>query len=111
MAEKVNFQNDMKIKELNISIKYKPIKNALGYFDEKTGEIVIHSEQTDIEKDIILIHEVLHLVASTLKQTGVIKKQPDHDFITNCSTQLLACFVLMDKWKNIKKEDILKYFE
>ena len=94
----------MTIKDFGITIKYKPIKNgALGYFDEKTGEIVIDSRQSEIEKDIILIHEFLHLTASGLKQMGVIKKQPDHAFITNCSTQLLGLFVASGKWKTKHK--------
>jgi len=93
----------MKIKELGIEIVYKPLKDSLGYFDEKTGQIVINSKQSKSWKDVILIHEFLHLTASSLKRQGIIKRQPDHDFITNASQQLLACFVLSGKWKDKHK--------
>lgn len=96
----------MKIKKLGISIIYKPLKKALGYWDEKTGEIVINTKGTKAQQDAILIHEFLHLTASALKQMGIIKQLPNHDFITNASQQLLACFVLSGKWKGIKKSDI-----
>lgn len=92
-----------KIKELNFVINYKPLKIGYGYWDERKGEIVINTKQSRFYQDIILIHELLHLTASCLKQAGIIKKNPDHNFITNCSQQLLACFVLSGKWKGIKK--------
>lgn len=85
------------MKRFGIKIIYKPIKQK-GYFDERTGEIVINSNQSEYEKDVILIHEFLHLTASGLKQMGIIKRQPDHKFITNCSQQLLALFVASGKW-------------
>jgi len=96
----------MKIEDLNLLIKYKKLDNGLGYFNERTGEIVINSKGTKAEQDIILIHEFLHAVATNLKQAGVIKKQPDHNFITNCSTSLLVLFYLSGKWKGLKDVDI-----
>ena len=83
--------------KMGIKIIYKKI-NGLGYFNEKTGEIVINSTLPEKEKDIILIHEFLHLTASGLKQLGIIKRQPEHKFITNACQQLLALFVVSGKW-------------
>lgn len=88
----------MKLKDFGIKLIYKPLKDKLGYFDEKTGEVVISSTISELEQDYILIHEFLHLTASGLKQQGIIKKQPDHKFITNSCQQLLALFVVSGKW-------------
>ena len=98
----------MKLEDLGLKLEYKELENSLGYFDERTATIVINSNQSEFEKDVILIHEFLHATATQLKQLGVIKKQPDHAFITNCSQQLLALFVASDKWTtkhNIKVQD------
>lgn len=93
----------MKLENLGIKLKYKPLKNKLGYWNEKTGTLIINSNQNSLQKDIILIHEFLHITASQLKLKGIIKKQPDHAFITNCSQQLLALFVASGKWKTKHK--------
>ena len=101
----------MELKDLNISLKYKELSDGLGYFDEKTGEIVINSKGSKVEQDIILIHEILHLTATGLKQMGVIKKHPDHEFITNCATQLLVVFYLAGKWKGLTDKDIKPFID
>jgi hypothetical protein len=96
----------IRLEKFNIDIVYKPMADSLGYFDESTGEICINEDLSDVGKDTILIHEFLHLTASGLKQHGVIKKLPSHDFITNASQQLLGLFVESGKWKGIEKSKI-----
>jgi Zn-dependent peptidase ImmA (M78 family) len=97
----------MTLKDLGIKLIYKPLKKIKGYFDPKTCEVVINSNQSKYHQDAILIHEFLHITASELKRLGVIKKHPDHKFITNCSQQLLALFIVSGKWKT-KHKIILK---
>lgn len=88
----------MKINDLGIKIIYKPLKKIKGYWDERTGEIVINSKMSEEKQDAILIHEFMHLTATALKQMGIITRQPDHAFITNSCQQLLALFVASGKW-------------
>lgn len=61
---------------------------AFGYFDETTGEIGVRADADELETHVILVHEFLHLTASTLKQAGAITRQPDEQFIVNAATQL-----------------------
>lgn len=96
----------LSLKSLGISLIYKPLKDGLGYFDEKTAEVAINSNLSKVEQDIILIHEFLHATATALKSMGIIKKAPDHDFITNCSTQMLVLFYLSGKWNGLTDKDI-----
>lgn len=100
----------IKLEKLGIEILYTPLKEgALGFWDEKAGQICIDSKQTKIQQDIILIHELLHLVSSCLKQMGITKKHIDHKFIENCSTQLLTALVLAGKWKGLSKKEVIDY--
>ena len=71
----------------------------MGYWDSKTAEIVIEIDQTQEEKDIILIHEAMHAVAEILKQNKFIKKLPDHRFIENSACNLLYIFKKSGRWK------------
>jgi hypothetical protein len=83
-----------------IIITYKPLKKGLGYWNCKTAEIVVASNQSQKDKDIILIHECLHAVAEMLKQKKIIKKLPDHRFIENTAINLLHLLILAGKWKS-----------
>lgn len=64
-------------------------QNVVGYFDEPTGDIVLDAGLDEFGQHAVLIHELLHLTASALKQAGVIKRQPDEAFIANAASQLL----------------------
>ena len=94
------------IPKLGISISYRPLGKLKGYFDTKTGEIVINSKISKNHQDSTLIHEFLHVTSECLVRMKVIKKGIGHNFITNASQQLLACFVLSGKWKGISKKSI-----
>jgi Zn-dependent peptidase ImmA (M78 family) len=93
----------MNLKDLGIKLTYKKLKKGHGYFNPKTCEIVIASNQSKYHQDAVLIHEFLHATASQLINQKVIKRNPDHAFITNCSQQLLALFVASGKWKTKHK--------
>lgn len=64
-------------------------ERGLGYFDPKTLEITIHSEQPEFGKWIILVHEMIHLICEKLKQDGTIKREPSHDTITYLAGSLV----------------------
>ena len=94
------------ISKLGITITYKPLGRLKGYFDQKTGEICINSKIAKKYQESTLIHEFLHAVSLNLKLRKVIKKEIDHNFITNAAQPLLACFVLSGRWKGIPKNQI-----
>lgn len=84
----------------------KPLNGKLGYFDRNSGEIALEINQTDAEKHTILIHELLHFVAETLIQQGIIKRQPDEAFITNAAPGLLAMMVFSGLYTAVSYEEV-----
>lgn len=93
------------LEKVGVKLVYKPLGKIKGYFDEKTGELAINSKISKRFQDSTFIHEVLHTTATMLKQMGVIKKHPSHEFISNCSQQLLCMFILAGKWKGLSKKE------
>lgn len=57
---------------------------------EVVAVIELRAEQTRTQLLHILIHELIHLAAETLKEFGVIHRQPDEAFVTNASGPLFA---------------------
>ena len=86
-------------------------ENALGSFNEKTGEMLIHPNQPEEGKHIILIHELLHLVDAMLVQAGVSEKRVNHKFITTAAPGLLMALVSSGFYTGISLEGLLKFIE
>lgn len=81
----------------------------LGYFDERTGKIAIGSEQPEAGKHIVLLHELLHLVDSTMRQAGVTKRRADHRWIESAAPNLLALLVCSGFYTGISKDELLRF--
>jgi hypothetical protein len=102
------------IRELGdpITIVEEPVGEGwgrLGYFDERTGRIVIGSEQPEPGKHIVLLHELLHLVDATMRQAGVTKRRADHRWIESAAPNLLALLVLSGLYTGISREELLAF--
>ncbi len=81
-------------------------EGAFGYFDETTGEIGVRAEADELEKHCIIVHEFLHLTASTLKQAGAITRQPDEAFIVNAATQLTVLLAKAGMLAHVSPADV-----
>lgn len=105
------------IRELGdpITIDEEPVSESwlsdgrLGYFDERTGRIVIGSNQPEAAKHIVLLHELLHLVDAAMRQTGVTKRRVDHRWIESAAPNLLALLVLSGFYTGIGKAELLSF--
>ena len=82
-----------------------------GYFDERTGEIVVSENLSEFGKHAIVIHELLHLTATILKQSKVIKRQPDEEFIVNASSQLAAFMACAGLLAGVTASDVFAEIE
>lgn len=67
--------------------------DSFGAWDETTGEILIKRDQPKVGKYIVLLHELLHMSETLLKQGGIIKRRISHDFITHAAPLMLAFLV------------------
>ena len=102
------------IRELGepITIVEEPVGEGwgrLGYFDERTGRIVIGSEQPEAGKHIVLVHEILHLVDSMMRQAGVTRRRADHRWVESAAPNLLALLVLAGVYTGVSKSDMLAF--
>ncbi len=68
-----------------LPVVQKPLGGKLGYFDPRTGEIALEERQSHASKVQILVHEIMHLCAEKLKQSGICKRQPSELFIQEFS--------------------------
>jgi hypothetical protein len=84
-------------------------EGAYGYFDERTGRIVIDPRQPEVGKHIVLLHEFLHLVDSQMRQTGVTKRRADHRWIESAAPNLLALLVLSGLYTGVSRDDLLAF--
>jgi len=84
-------------------------RGTLGYYDEKKFEIVIKRNQSETSKNIILVHEIIHVIETAFLNEGMIKKRINHEFITNLAGLLVSILVLSNLWKpKITKEEMLE---
>lgn len=95
----------------SIPVREVYLEDTLGYWDEAEAEIVIASNQRSIGKQIILLHELIHVVESKMLQAGVIKKRADHRFVTNLAGTLFGMLAASGLWKGVSKEAALEFFK
>lgn len=81
----------------------------LGYFDRKTGTIAIRRKQPKAGKHIVLLHEALHFIAEMMRQSGAIKRQPTHAFISGAAPGLLMFLVSAGFWKGLTKRELMAF--
>lgn len=72
-----------------IAVEIGPTK-ALGHFDESTGTIVVRDDQRGVEREIVLVHELLHAAETACINAGVIRRRVPHAFVENAAPILLA---------------------
>lgn len=85
------------------------LDGALGHFDERTGQILIYPDQPEAGKHVVLLHELLHLVDATMRQTGVTKRRADHRWIESAAPNLLALLVLSGFYTGVGKAELLSF--
>jgi hypothetical protein len=61
----------------------------LAAFDERTGTVIIREGETGPGLRVLLVHEFLHIVESSLIQQGLLRRRVPHDFITFGSSGLV----------------------
>lgn len=83
---------------------------GLGYFNPKTLEIVIHEDQPEFGKWIILMHEMIHLICEGLKQHGTIKREPSHKTITYLAGSLVPMMAHSGMLRGVNGEHEQEFF-
>lgn len=92
-----------------IRIREAPADGALGYFDPRTGTIHVDPALPWEGKNVILLHELLHLVAEMLVQSGAIRRQPDHAFIEAAAPTLLYLLVAAGAWNGLDRAELRRW--
>jgi Zn-dependent peptidase ImmA (M78 family) len=92
-----------------IPIVQKPLKGKLGYLDIEKYEIVINADQPEAGKQLILLHELIHLIAEHLKDEKLINRQPDEKFVTYLAGHLFPILVESGLWNTISKRSLRKF--
>lgn len=81
-----------------------------GYWNPKTGEIVIDSRLDEADKYAVLIHEYMHLIDDIMIQNGIYKKRTPHIAIESIADNLLVLLVLSGLFKGLTKEDAMNLY-
>ena len=105
---------DIVITELGdqITIKFsKPINGSLATMDERTGVIHIDPGQSKVGIEITLLHELLHLVDSTMVTAEITNRRINHKWIESASLNLLGVLVFSGRYKGISKEDFMAFVD
>jgi len=86
--------------------------DKLGYFDERNGEIRVNKNQPWVGKNIVLLHELLHVVDIMLVQSGAKKRRMNHGELHNLAPNLLAVLVAAGLWKlDVTMEEVTEFWE
>jgi hypothetical protein len=91
--------------EAKIPVSTEPTGRGYGYWDERTGVICIDPNQPIPEQWIILFHELLHVIESSLVQSGIINRRVNHDFITNAAPLLFGTLAMSGLIEGISSQE------
>jgi hypothetical protein len=83
----------------------------LGAWDERTGTIYIDKNQPKAGQCVVLVHELLHMSETMLRQVGIVKNEIDHEYITNAAPLILAALVDMGLFSGIGPDDLTEWLE
>lgn len=81
----------------------------LGYLDAGAMRIVIHSQQPEAGKHLILLHEMIHAVAENMKAQGLCKRQPSEDFVANLAGGLFGMLGASGMWVGVSPEEAMDF--
>lgn len=90
--------------EVSIRVARPKARGALGTWEPQTGELRIAPGQTPEQQLVILIHEAMHLAETLLIVNKKMRKQVNHDFITNSAFALATTLVHAGVIKGITPE-------
>ena len=93
-----------------LTVRQAALGGPLGYFDERTGEVVIEEDQPLAGKHIILLHELLHCASASMLRQGIIKRRPHEAWIENLSPNLLILLVALGLWPGLTLEDLSELY-
>lgn len=79
---------DIKLAGRRVRIREKELRNLSGQWDPERWEILLHTDQTECERGVVLIHEVLHCLEDTFKVQGKLKRGISHAFIEDAARNL-----------------------
>ena len=82
---------------------------GLGYWDPGTGTIVIDKEQPEPGKHVVLLHELMHLTETMLLQSGLIKTEVDHGWITMMAPNLLLLLVKSGMYTGVPEAELVEW--
>ena len=85
------------------------LKNTLGYFDERTGEIGINIKLDPVGKHHILLHEMIHLAIGKLKQGNFINEDPSEKFVTYLTGALFPMLAMSNLWNGVSPEEAYEF--
>lgn len=97
-----------------VSVIEKKMKDCLGCCNLRKEVIYINSDQHPVGKHCILFHEMIHIAAEKLKMSGLVKRQPSEEFVTNLTGTLFLMLALSGLWNGVtpkEARELLEYEE
>jgi hypothetical protein len=97
------------VKSIGINITERPVDKGLGFTDTGTGEIVIDNRLPWVGKNVVLMHELLHVVDTHVINHKIRKTRISHNWIHHAAWALLAILVELDLYKGVDKKAIRRF--
>lgn len=99
----------MKIKEIDLKIIEKEI-DKLGFYTPNKRTITINSNLSNVQKNITLVHEFIHVTEAMLLTAGIIKRRFRHTDTDHVAMNLVFLLVMSGKYKGISKKEMIDYW-
>lgn len=99
----------MKIKEIDLQIIEGKMEK-LGVYSPDKRTITINANLSNVEKNITLVHEFIHVTETMLLNAGIIKKRFRHTDTDHVAMNLVFLLVLSGKYKGISKKEMVDYW-
>lgn len=90
---------------IRIEVRPLPEDGPRGWFDERTGEIVIDANMGPFHQFQVFLHEVMHLAETAFITNGLMDKPSDEQHIHDMSTQLALILVCSGVINGVAPDD------
>ncbi len=92
-----------------VSVIEKEAGDSLGCCNLKKEVIYVNSEQHPVGKHLILFHEMIHIAVEKIKMSGLVKRQPSEEFVTNLAGTLFLMLAMSGLWNGVTPEETQEF--
>lgn len=100
-----------KYKKAATRIREQKLEDRYGQFDPENQTITIASNQPELCKEPILLHEIMHDVENDLILEGILKKCINHNYIIHGSLRIWIILGLNNFLRNTTPDDVKTFIK